>query len=446
MSLLNLTMDEKTENLLNTEKKLILNDASSSVDEKMSQLHDVKQTKRSIIYEVIKQKSKIADERPVCVLVLDGGGLRGVLTCQILKELEKKLNNNRNINDKKIKISDVFDVIIGTSTGGLISLGLGRLGWDVDDCINLYHKMAKSVFGLQEEKKNDYWYNQIINSSYNTIMKTWNKTKFIGSTIARGAISTYSSSLLEQAVRNEMKNPDLDLYISKEEYLEEKQPLVTCIATDVTYPDNSYPVLLRSYTINNNKITEIPNYPGTCHGKVLRAAMCTSAAPTYFDEQIYEIPHSISYKRTHKLVDGGLNANYPSMIAYCETQLLWPKRKIFMISIGTGQEKVDFTNTDHNKFASIAGIITNAFGSVFSAKEVAALCSISTLGQLGFLDVIRFNPAIDKGKGALDDTSLLGYWTEIGKQYADNHEDDLKEISEILLNCQNFNILNEAKM
>lgn len=49
------------------------------------------------------------------ILCLDGGGIRGLVTLSILQEIERKMNK---------KITEIFDWIVGTSTGGIIALGL----------------------------------------------------------------------------------------------------------------------------------------------------------------------------------------------------------------------------------------------------------------------------------------------------------------------------------
>ena len=73
------------------------------------------------------------------ILTLDGGGIRGILPCAILAELEKRLNK---------PVSQVFDLMAGTSTGGIIACGLnlpdpGRPGQP---------KFSAATFGQLYEK------------------------------------------------------------------------------------------------------------------------------------------------------------------------------------------------------------------------------------------------------------------------------------------------------
>lgn len=84
------------------------------------------------------------DSEGLCLLSLDGGGVRGLSTLYILKGLMDLLNQERP--GPAVKPCEVFDLIGGTSTGGLIAIMLGRLEMSVDECITAYTKLMKLVF------------------------------------------------------------------------------------------------------------------------------------------------------------------------------------------------------------------------------------------------------------------------------------------------------------
>ena len=72
------------------------------------------------------------NQAPLRILSLDGGGVRGISSLYILKELMAQNNRqrraaNQNEPTSVVKPCDVFDLICGTSTGGLIAIMLGRL-------------------------------------------------------------------------------------------------------------------------------------------------------------------------------------------------------------------------------------------------------------------------------------------------------------------------------
>lgn len=79
--------------------------------------------------------------RELCLLSLDGGGVRGLSSLQILKQLMEYINP-----ENPPKPCDYFDMIGGTSTGGLIAIMLGRLCMSVDECMEEYKCLSSSVF------------------------------------------------------------------------------------------------------------------------------------------------------------------------------------------------------------------------------------------------------------------------------------------------------------
>ncbi|PVH67903.1 hypothetical protein DL98DRAFT_442468 [Cadophora sp. DSE1049] len=93
------------------------------------------------------------DSTGLCLLSLDGGGVRGLSTLYILKSIMDRLNNERKTASlPPVKPCEVFDLIGGTSTGGLIAIMLGRLEMDVDECIKAYTKLAEAVFPQKKSR------------------------------------------------------------------------------------------------------------------------------------------------------------------------------------------------------------------------------------------------------------------------------------------------------
>ncbi|WKT53739.1 Patatin-like phospholipase domain [Fusarium oxysporum f. sp. vasinfectum] len=86
-------------------------------------------------------------EAPLKLLSLDGGGIRGISTLIILKHLMKRIHPPQ-------KPCDYFDLIGGTSTGGIIAIMLGRLRMDVQECIDKYIELSSSAFTPKRSKVN----------------------------------------------------------------------------------------------------------------------------------------------------------------------------------------------------------------------------------------------------------------------------------------------------
>jgi uncharacterized protein len=80
---------------------------------------------------------------PKRLLSIDGGGLRGVLSLQILAKIERLLREHRG-NDELV-LADEFDYIAGTSTGAIIASGLS-MGMSVQELDDLYSDLATRIF------------------------------------------------------------------------------------------------------------------------------------------------------------------------------------------------------------------------------------------------------------------------------------------------------------
>ncbi|KAF5379699.1 hypothetical protein D9615_005735 [Tricholomella constricta] len=93
-------------------------------------------------------QSALADEPPLRLLSLDGGGVRGISSLYILKAIMAKVSS-----DSNVKPCQYFDMMAGTSTGGLIAIMLGRLQMTIPECIEAYINMASKIFSATPEEK-----------------------------------------------------------------------------------------------------------------------------------------------------------------------------------------------------------------------------------------------------------------------------------------------------
>jgi patatin-like phospholipase/acyl hydrolase len=87
---------------------------------------------------------KLDQAPPYKLLALDGGGIRGVITLEILKEIERTLRHELGRDDSFV-LADYFDYIAGTSTGAIIATFLS-LGWRVADILDFYVKAGPAMF------------------------------------------------------------------------------------------------------------------------------------------------------------------------------------------------------------------------------------------------------------------------------------------------------------
>ena len=81
------------------------------------------------------------------VLCIDGGGIKGYTALLILRRILRTLAAEAADGSPPPRPCDVFDLIAGTSTGGFIAVVLGRLHMTVHECIEVYERLGKEVFG-----------------------------------------------------------------------------------------------------------------------------------------------------------------------------------------------------------------------------------------------------------------------------------------------------------
>ncbi|MEA5536169.1 patatin-like phospholipase family protein [Crocosphaera sp. XPORK-15E] len=222
------------------------------------------------------------------ILSIDGGGIRGILPAMLLAEIENRTNK---------KTVELFDLIAGTSTGGILALGLnkpdltfkGKPKYSAQELVDLYEKEGTKIF--RPDLLEGFW------------------------TDAGGTFHPkYPFEGLEQV---------LDTYFGDTRLSESlKDVLITSYDLERRRPQ----IFLSSQA--KQKISE--DFPMKLVGRA------TSAAPTYFEPLKLNKPNSSDY---YALVDGGVYANNPAMYAYVEAKRVYKNVNddFVFVSLGTGE-------------------------------------------------------------------------------------------------------------
>ncbi|KAL9606102.1 MAG: hypothetical protein Q9179_000728 [Wetmoreana sp. 5 TL-2023] len=84
-------------------------------------------------------------EKPLKILTIDGGGLRGISSLLILDKLLKQIAQSNNVQDSKPRPCDVFDVIAGIGPGGWLALLLGRFQMDVTTALAEWYNLIECI-------------------------------------------------------------------------------------------------------------------------------------------------------------------------------------------------------------------------------------------------------------------------------------------------------------
>ena len=95
---------------------------------------------------------------PIKVLALNGGGVRGLFTITLLAELESIIEKREK--RENVKIGDYFDLITGTSIGGILALGLAS-GKSARELKQAFEDNAQHIFPLKRFKQKKWWRNYV---------------------------------------------------------------------------------------------------------------------------------------------------------------------------------------------------------------------------------------------------------------------------------------------
>jgi patatin-like phospholipase/acyl hydrolase len=274
------------------------------------------------------------------ILSIDGGGVRGLLSATVLTHIEQVLLSQGELAQGGLTRN--FDLIVGTSSGALIALGLAA-GNSAQTMVGVYQNQAKDIFSAS-------WLGKWINPA-------------IGN---KGA--TYKPDGLEwvlQAMLTDRTLGQLGCTAQDGQRAEGDPPFLMCTAYDT---QQATPRFFKSWK---------PAHQNLLAWQVARAS---SAAPTYFPPMTMTIntndPSDPSPPAT--LIDGGLFANNPAMSAWAEAQKLWPDDDIFILSIGSGERQEKYDAND-KPFWNKLNLIKPTFNAMFDGQSDAVDYQLSKL-------------------------------------------------------------------
>jgi patatin-like phospholipase/acyl hydrolase len=221
--------------------------------------------------------------KPLRILAIDGGGIRGIIPAVVLAAIEKKAGK---------PICQLFDLIAGTSTGGILALGMvkpgaqpGKPAFAATDMLELYFKEGTTIFP----------------------QSVWREIKSAKYTLDE----KYPSDGVESALRKYFGDSRL------------KEALTNTLITSYEI-EMRLPWLFRSDRALKNPGFDFPMW---------QVARATSAAPTYFEPERIDKADKSGF---FALIDGGMYANNPAMVAYAEALHLAPGSDVVVASLGTG--------------------------------------------------------------------------------------------------------------
>ena len=216
------------------------------------------------------------------ILCIDGGGILGTFPAALLAELEQRLDH---------PIGSYFDLIAGTSTGGIVAIALS-LGHRASEILDLYESRGPEIFGQDRD------------APFSSAARKLRALRWIFR-------HKYDSDALRSALRE----------VFGDRRIGEARTRLIIPAWN--------PVARSVYLY---KTAHHPRLETDYRSSAVDAALATSAAPTCFRHHITR--HDVG------LVDGGIWANNPTAIATVEaiTLLKWPRESLHVLSLGCLEE------------------------------------------------------------------------------------------------------------
>jgi uncharacterized protein len=290
----------------------------------------------SVRVSYIRYNGSMSSDPGFQVLAIDGGGVRGIFAAALLAGLEDDLGR---------PVIEMFDLVVGTSTGGIIALGLGA-GLTPRAIVDFYVTQKDAIFSGAAG---------------------WRKVRQL-------VFAKYGASRLEVAVRQ--------------------------VFGETLLGESRVPLVIPAYNLGENDVYIFK----TPHHECLRrdyklpmwaVAMATTAAPTFFPA--FRLP-----KDHVRLIDGGVWANNPAMVGVTEAVSLFgrPLDEIRVLSVGTTMS----TRTRRAKLDN-AGLVRwvrspNVVDVLLSGQSTGAFTQVQHL--IGVDNARRLNPPAPDELAALD--------------------------------------------
>lgn len=219
------------------------------------------------------------------LLSIDGGGVKNLMSAHILYVIKRHF---------QVPLYEVFDMVGGTSSGGITALGLSCLS--IEDILSLYSSKVHKVF-----VKNYLWSLGLTHSKYN-------------------------GKKLENFLKETFSN--------------------------ITLADLKIPTIISSYDMMSSSPFFMTNIDKeTKNIFAWQAARATSAAPVYFPS--FELLYN---EKIYNLIDGGVFINNPGIIIYEYAKTLWPNEPICLLSIGTGEKTIKITYEESKNWGAFEWI------------------------------------------------------------------------------------------
>jgi len=331
------------------------------------------------------------------ILSIDGGGIRGIIPAVFLAALKDMLEKK----GFRQPFHEIFNLMAGTSTGGLISLALS---------VPLYQNIHGDLYapegGIIPQRLPEL-YETLANRAFP------GNNRYVLRTIRQIFTSKYSAEPFHTVLTELFGNCTV------------KSALTNILLTAFDMK-SMQPVFMKKRTREAGGESD-PDF------LMVDAALATSAVPTYFPPA-----HVISVGGNGKycLIDGGVFCINPAMSALTEAKKISPEKEYILLSLGTGTQTEEYkTETMHrwgffNWIAPWLGVpLIAAMG------EGQRISTSHMLKRYPGVKLYRFDVVLDRGKGRFDDGNAenLNYLRQKANEMIRDNRMKMAEAAEALV-------------
>jgi patatin-like phospholipase/acyl hydrolase len=329
--------------------------------------------------------------RPIFVLAIDGGGIRGLIPAVVLQHLETLVAVEAEASQlPRPSLARCFDLVAGASTGAILALGIVAPPAEGDakpltagGLVELYSERSSDMF----VKRHLHWLRLLFAPRYDHAPIE----RILGEILGPRRLSSTTTAFMTHAY---------DLTRGTVRYFKNHALEPACSTRDYLMKD------------------------------VARAA---TAAPTYFRPAVIR---DLAGGEEEHFIDGGIFANNPAMIAYMEARKLFgADRRIVVVSVGCGAAEHGITLRDVLHWGALGWLINSRpylLHAMMDGQSDSVDHHLAELLGRG-RDYFRFDPPLPADCEALDDCGNLTQLRAIGADIVSQQAESLAAVARLLV-------------
>ncbi|WP_445360263.1 patatin-like phospholipase family protein [Microbulbifer sp. EKSA005] len=311
--------------------------------------------------EFIKSNASLKDKDTINILIIDGGGIRGLIPLYVIQHIEEQTGQ---------PIDELFDVFSGVSTGAIIATGLNVTQKSFDDdhpgienlksqsdkIIDIYKQDSRYVFSVP-------WYHKLL--TFNGFISP----RFSGDRLSETMEKHYTDKLKFTSLKNYVIIPSLNIHMGQLQLFKNRGEAVSKLPTDTLY-------------------------------QLVTAA---ASAETLYPPVEFVTTGRDIHQRYY--ADAGIYANNPASIILREIIREFPEKNYYVLILGAGTSPLSTMEANYRNLKNwgrinwVKDLISNVQRSMDDQQvytlEIAQ--SLSPKGRIkyNYLNVELVNPYVD---------------------------------------------------